>query len=71
MKVDRKVLVASIDGIVFMSGLFTGTEAHSLSGYMWKQVVHQHFYHMHVTVFIVYEGYEVYNTAGFMSEVKL
>lgn len=63
--------MASFDVIVFISGMFTGTEAQGLSGYMWKQVVHQHFPHMHVTVFILYGGCEVYNTAGFMSEVKL
>lgn len=63
--------MASFHVIVFISGMFTGTEAHGLSGYMWKQVVHQPFYDMRVTVFIVYEGCEVYNTAGFMSEVKL
>lgn len=51
--------------------MFTGTEALGLSGYVWKQVVRKHFYDIHVAVFIVYEGCEVYNTAGFMSEVKL
>lgn len=57
--------------LFFISGMFTGTEALGLSGYMWKQVVRKHFYDIHVAVFIVYEGCEVYNTAGFMSEVKL
>lgn len=63
--------MASSDVIVFISGMFTGTKAHGLSGYMWKQVVHRTIYDMHVTVFMVYEGCEVYNTAGLMSEVKL
>lgn len=72
MKTDRKVPLASSDVIViFFPGMFTGTESHGLSGYMWKQVVHQPFHDMHVTAFIVYEGCEVYNTAGLMSEVKL
>lgn len=63
--------MASFHAMVFISGMFTGTEAHGPSGYMWKQVVHQPLYDMCVTVFIVYEGCEVYNTAGSMSGVKL
>lgn len=64
--------MAPFDVIVFfISGMFTGSEAHGPSGYMWKQVAHQPFNDMHVTAFMVYEGCEVHNTAGFMSEVKL
>lgn len=51
--------------------MFTGNEAHGRGGYMWKQVVHQPLCDMRVTVFMVYEGCEVYNTAVLVSEVKL